>query len=390
MEIRQLTPQERLEANLISTIAFHFRVEDLEKEREKSLKETDENWGAFDADGRMMARIINTRYESWLDGKLIRNGGIGGVSTLPEYRESGAIRAIFSRLLPAARANGEIVSTLYPFNHAFYRKFGYETVCFENLYCFAPEVLRDYRFGGQAVQWRPGEAIDGYLQLYERFSKECNLMMKRSEQGFRQMHFEGKYYQDRKFAYLLSAHGKPIAYVIFQDVRHDPAAILRVTDLAWDGRDGFLSILGFLGRFTADYGSVELPLPSGIDLYSVIHSPKAYDIEKKPHQHYMIRVVNTAKLLETIRKPTGCRFVVRVTGDGQIQENNGCFAVGEDVRATDESPDLSVDIRALGQLACGAVSLREAAYREDVEICGNADVLEGVFQRKNLFVEDHF
>ena len=114
MEIRRLTAQEKFEANLISTVAFHMRMEDPEKSREESLKDTKEDWGAFDDDGRMMARIINHRFESVLDGQLIPNGGIGAVSTLPEYRNSGAVREIFNRLIPEAYRNGEVISTLKP------------------------------------------------------------------------------------------------------------------------------------------------------------------------------------------------------------------------------------------------------------------------------------
>ena len=142
MEVRQLSAAEHFEADLISHIAFHMHMADPEKAREDSGKLKEEDWGAFDPDGKMMARIINNRYDCYLDGTLIRNGGIGAVSTLPEYRNTGAVRAIFSKLLPNDYRNGTVISTLYPFSHAFYRKFGYETICQRNVYSFAPEVLR--------------------------------------------------------------------------------------------------------------------------------------------------------------------------------------------------------------------------------------------------------
>lgn len=390
MEVRKLTENEHFEANVISYVAFHSRVEDLEKAREESWKLAIEDWGAFADDGRMMARVLNYRFDTFLDGKTVVSGGIGGVSTLPEYRDSGAIRRIFGQLLPAAYRNGEVISTLYPFNHAFYRKFGYETACWRHDYECSPAVLRDYRFDGTVVPWQPGDPVGDYTALYNRFAASFNLAMRRDDQMMGK-HLKGEPLKDRKFAYLLREQGKPVAYLIFQDIRHDPAAILSVEDWAWDGRTGMNALLGFLARFSADYGSVRLFLPASLQLFSFIRSPQAYEIQQNVRQGYMIRPINVQKLLEAIRKPVGCRFVIRVEGDPYIAENNGAWEVTEGGAApTDRAPDMTVSIQALGQMAAGCVSLAEARYRPDVAVAGNEETLSKVFVRKPVFVEDHF
>ena len=390
MEVRLLKPEEHFEANLISTVAFHMKMEDPEKNREESLKSTDEDWGAFSEDGKVMARIINNHYETRLDGQRIRNGGIGAVSTLPEYRNTGAVKAIFEKLIPEAYRNGEIISTLYPFNHAFYRKFGYETVRWQDHYEFVPAVLSGYRFSGDAELWKPGDPVSEYTTLYNRFADSFNLAMVRDDKMMLDL-IKGEYYKDRKFCYLLRENGKAVAYLIFQDVRNDPAAILTVKDLAWDGRTGFYAILGFLARFTADYGTIRLFLPSCLQLLSVIQTPRAYDIQQTATQSYMIRAMNVKRLLEIIKKPDDCQFVIRVEGDAQIPENNGTWKVcGNSVEETEETPDLTVSIQAFGQMAAGAVNLAEAMYRPDVTVSGNEAVLEKVFVRKPILVEDHF
>ena len=389
MEVRLLKDQERFDAALVSHVAFHMRMEDPEKARETAVKETLQDWGAFDDDGTLMAHIINNQYECWLDGKTIRNGGIGAVSTLPEYRNTGAIREIFQALIPHAYADGEVISTLYPFSHAFYRKFGYETVCWKNTYTFAPGVLKNYRFNSRAQLWKPGDPSEAWTALYNRFASAYNLAILRNEEAMLE-HLKGEYYKDRKFCYLLCDGSRPIAYVIFQDIRHDPAAILEVKDLAWEGRAGFEAILGFLARFSADYGTIRLFLPRDLELLNLIRCPNAYEIEKTSAQNYMIRVINAVKLLETIRKPVDSRFVIQITDD-LIPENNGTWTVTDQaVSPTDEVPDLTVSERALGQLACGVVSLNEAEYRPDTVVHGNREVLERVFVRKVILVEDHF
>ena len=389
MEIRQLQGEERFQARLISTVAFHQRMEDPEKAKQESEKETDQDWGAFDEDGTLMAHIINNQFTSWLDGTLIRNGGIGAVSTLPEYRMDGAVKEIFRALLPHAYADGEVISTLYPFSHAFYRKFGYETVCWKNIYEFSPSVLKGYAFYGKVRLWKQGDPVQTWTELYNRCASGYNLAICRDERRMEE-HLKGEYYKDRKFCYMLYEAEEPVAYLIFQDIRHDPQAILDVRDLAWNGPRGFRAILGFLARFSADYGTIRLFLPREIELLSLIRSPLVYDIQKTSEQSYMIRVVNAVKALEAMKKPAGCRFVIRVT-DEMIPENNGIWAVtGEGVVPTEKEPDLIVSEKALGQLVSGAVSLPEALYREDTVVLGNREMLERVFVRKPILVEDHF
>ena len=389
MEIRLLSGEERFQARLIATVAFHQRMEDPEKARQESEKETCQQWGAFHEDGTLMAQIINNQYMSWLDGTLVRNGGIGAVSTLPEYRMEGAVKEIFKVLLAHAYTDGEVISTLYPFSHAFYRKFGYETVCWKNVYEFSPAVLRGYAFYGEASLWKQGMPVSGWTELYNRFASSYNLAISRDDRAMGER-LKGEYYKDRKFCYMLHENGKPVAYLIFQDIRHDPQAILDVQDLAWDGPGGLRAILGFLARFSADYGSIRLFLPRDIELLSLIRSPLAYDIRKSTEQSYMIRVVNAERALETMKKPAGTSFVVRIT-DELIPENNGTWKVTSDaVSPTEEEPDLTVTEKALGQLVSGAVSLSEALYREDTVVTKNRETLDRVFVRKPILVEDHF
>jgi predicted acetyltransferase len=389
MEVRLLKENEQIRAAEIAVISFHMRVENLESVENDWGQGTYRHWGAFDDDGMLMAHMLDHQYESWLDGTLVRNGGIGAVSTLPEYRTDGAVREIFRKLIPAAYADGEVISTLYPFSHAFYRKFGYETVCWKNVYEFSPAVLRGYVFGGKVRQWKTGDPVSDWTKLYNAFSSSFNLAISRDDARMGK-HLEGVFYKDRKFGYMLWEDGKPAAYLIFQDIRHDPQAILEVQDLAWDGPAGFRAILGFLSRFSADYGTIRLFLPRNIELLSLIRSPLAYDIQKTTDQAYMIRVINAVKALEAIRKPEGCSFVIRIS-DEMIPENNGTWKVNAGgVSPTEEEPDLCVSERALGQLVCGAVSLAEAEYREDTAVQKNREMLEKVFIRKPILVEDHF
>ena len=391
MKIRKISGSERFDAYLISAYCFHERIEDVEAQRERVEAETIEDWGAFAEDGTLMARIINNHFQLFVDGQPVQAGGIGAVSTLPEYREGGAVREIFRELLQEGYRRGEVISALYPFKQAFYRKQGYEVVTFQSNYEFRPAVLSEYSFDGTVTRWNPGEKVDAYLKIYNQFAANYNFAMLRDENSMLEHMKVKQLYKERKFSYLFSKNGENIGYLIFTDVRSDPAAILHVEESAWINREGFYAIFGFLSRFEADYGKIQLPLPHGIDLLRIIRSPRAYEIHKTCRHDFMVRVMNAKKLLELIRKPADCDFTIRVT-DELIPENNGVWRVtGDTVEVSDTSmPDLVVSQRALGQMAMGCINPDEAMLRPDVEVCGKEEMLRRVFVEKKIFMGEHF
>lgn len=391
MQVRKLQGKERFDAYLTAVYCFHMRVDDVEAEREKHESDVKEDWGAFDEDGMLMGRILNHKFEFYLDGRTVRTGGIGGVATLPEYRNRGVIRAIFEKLLPAAYEDGEVISTLYPFNHEFYRKQGYEVLTAWNEYSLSPGALCRYHFDGEVCKWNPGDPVTDLMRVYGAFAPRFNLSLARTEEEMQKTVGVDKPYKDRKFTYVLKKDKKPIAYVVFKDVYHDPAAILQVEECAWTDREGFNAILGFLGRFTADYGTVRMNLPKGIDLIRIIESPLAYEIEKVPAQGFMIRVINAEKLLEVIRKPSDCDFTVKVT-DELIRQNNAVFRVQADcvTRLKKKSADIELSVRTLGQLAVGCLTMDEAMLKKDVTVNSKEDMLTRVFTEKKIFIGEHF
>ena len=81
MKVRKIRKNELPEAYLISAYCFHVRTDDTDAEIRKIDASNREDWGAFDDDGTLMARIINNRYTFYFDGHEVPAGGIGAVST---------------------------------------------------------------------------------------------------------------------------------------------------------------------------------------------------------------------------------------------------------------------------------------------------------------------
>ena len=121
----------------------------------------------------------------------------------PEYREKGAVREIFAELLPQSYKNGEVISALFPFNHEFYRKQGYEVVTFQNYYELKPALLNGYRFDGTITRWNPGEPVDDYLNIYNIFAADYNLAMHQLSSQFSPYNTFGYNYIFHYMVYVL-------------------------------------------------------------------------------------------------------------------------------------------------------------------------------------------
>ncbi len=392
MDIRKISAiDERVWASLSNNLAFGGRrsMDDIRKAVEENPSSHDD-WGCFTDDGKMMAHVQNEHRYTMFDGHEVYTGCIGCVSTFPEYRESGAVRSIFTEhLFPDAYANGEVFSYLFPFYHNFYRKFCYETCCEIPVYRFPITALKGRHFYGQAKLWLPGDDMTAHMAVYSGFIRRYNLTHVRTVEEMK-----GRIHSDpfasRRYTYLLSIGEKACAYFTFCDERKDGRHCIEVVDAAWLGKEGFDAILGFLSRYTADYEDIIIRMPTDIKLGALIPDGKALNLSAM--NVYMARVINAEKVLALLKKPDGCEFTIEVL-DEQIPENNGVWHVsGNKAEKTDAAADISVSVTALGAMALGYVALDTAEYRDDVKVYANREVLEKVFIEKPLYLNtaDHF
>lgn len=81
--------------------------------------------GAYEEDvlaGLIMSLPLNMT----INQVSYKMGGVGFVSTYPEYRNRGIMKQLMQELLRKMRLNGETVSVLAPYSVSFYRYFGWE------------------------------------------------------------------------------------------------------------------------------------------------------------------------------------------------------------------------------------------------------------------------
>ena len=386
MIIRRLHKEDLLDAARIRSISFHGKLN--EEEAAKGIEKTPEDrlyehWGCFDEDGSMMACIINNDFTVRFDGQLVKMGGIGGVATLPEYRYGGAVKETLRAILKDARENGEVFSALYPFSHEFYRKAGYEMFSPIMDYQFPPAAVKSYKHTGWTKRIKKGGDNAEMKRIYAQFAEKYNLMLERPEGRYR----IGDPFGAEDFTMLLGDERGARAYLYYQTDR-DGGNVLHIRDIAFADSEGLRMCLGYLGRMSADYVKIRLSAPSDVPVMQLI--PESYDVTPRFKEQPMARTTNVEKALMLMKKPADADFTIRVEDDF-LPDNSGTYHVtAERVERTEKEAELIVDQRTFTLLALGALSLEEAAYRADVKIAGNGEMLSRAFVRKPLFIADYF
>lgn len=351
----------------------------------------DSQYAAFaDDDETMLATMTVVPWTANFDGHPVPMGGIGGVASLPQHRRGGAIRACFAAALPDMFAGGTLLSYLYPFSTAFYRKFGYELGC-------------DW------VKWRlklsgmPAPDVSGYWRLSEPdcpLTGDVRAIDRLREGRYNCMVLNGDteylYLQDNPFV------SRKYTYVYY-DGADRPRAHMTVAPgngeldcprFVFDDREGFLGLLALLKRLSADHSHATLYLPDDMDLRGILPEWRFGNVQRTVEQRGMVRAVNVEGLLRLARMRSEGRLRVAVK-DTQIDENNDCFEVdfapGREnrVRRVDAAPDIELTIQDFSRLIVGCCS-PDSMWLPEMKLNGSLEEAAKVFYRKPTFISALF
>ena len=399
MEVRKLsTLAERLDAMKISSIAFVGTLDlaKAEQELQEEMKKDDggvDYYGTFDEDGRMTSHMINNVFHILYDGRIVQMGGIGNVSSLPEFRRKGGIRDIFRVVFEDMRARGFVFSALYPFSHPYYRMFGYE-------FCHAPlkqraliADLKKFPCPYSVRMHEQGECIQPFKDVYQRFILGKNMGIIRSDSQWDII--KGEIFKDRTYRYLFSDDTGVHGYICFRSEGMGEERAATIRDIAYDSPEALHGILGFMYRLSAQYKYLEGHFPPDVDLRTLIDEP--YGVTQTVDTRGMYRVMDVSKALLLMRHPRQAGSYTIEVKDDFIPENTGVYAVkfadcaAISVDKTDAGDaDITVSVQTLAQMVLGFHDLSSLLYRPDVVRRGNAETLSAVFIRKDCYFNDYF
>lgn len=281
--------------------------------------------GAF-IKNTLVGDITMQEYNIMLRNSVQKTGFLAGCATNPEFRNQGIMRGLLLEQLAEMNKNGFALCHLHPFLHAFYRKFGWETVSY--MY----KVVSKENF----VETYAKENVihyDKLIVLYKSFVDKFDGYFLRSPE---EMSLRiGEHINDG--GKVLSTEGGYAVYFVLGD-KVDVIEMVAADD----------SNLQELLSMLAGYG-----LPVGYYVPDTAALQKTGVLE----EYTMMRIVNAKKLFQNIRMPDA-RFTIEIQDDFCEWNNTSLLVEYKDGAAnvndyTGKNADARVDIRELGRLAAG-------------------------------------
>lgn len=410
MIVRKIRPDEYKRVAEFCALAFQWSYDDKGQNPEEVLQQMlkapesrqdlhwDWQWAAFEDDGRtMMSTFTVIPYQANFDGHSVGMAGIGGVATLPQYRRQGGVRACFEKALPDMFENGMLLSYLYPFSTAFYRKFGYELGCERDLYRIRLDGMPGFEASGTFHLLEPQyDLLNDIRQVYDAFASRYNLMTADEEIEYAWVK-KANPFRDVAYTYVYrAADGTPKGVLTYKPVAEGGVRTLDCTERFWfSDTEGFCALIHLLMRLKADHSHAKFFLPTDAELGQLIPEWSFENVARERHTHGMVRVVNAVEVLKCAKMRGDGELVIELS-DGQIAQNNGRFHVtfvGGTVTAvekTDSDADISLTIQDFSRLICGRYDVNDLRWLPGVKLNCEPEKAAKVFYRKPMYINRPF
>lgn len=394
MIVRRITAGERRRAEELFSIAFETPWQEEAYPTEK--------YAAFlDDDETMTSCLSILPFSVCFDGKTVKMAGIGGVSSLPQYRRTGGIRGCFEKMLPDLYREGYMLSILYPFSTNYYRKFGYEVWARGARYELDLSHIPQFPREGRSL------LTDGSNR--EKCLADIRLLTKDWEQRYngmaeltgREYAFvtEADPYRKQEFVYIhYDAQDVPAGYMVYRREKDGQEQRLVCSRFVFRNREGIQGLLALAKSMQADHRSIVFTLPSSIRLDPLIDEWSLGAFKRSDASLGMARVVNVEAALQAACYRGSGRLSLEIS-DEQIAENNGvftvCFQEGRAVSVacgSAEKAAIRMEIPELSRFLLGAADASALAYSRRVSGCSREDfdLLGQIFYEKPCFLTEYF
>lgn len=191
-------------------------------------------------------------------GKVMPMGGVSGVCSMPAARRGGHIRALLQHSLEDMHAQGQAVSTLFPFKTSFYQMFGYAGWQAPLWARIEPRSLAPYLHipkSGVVKQRLSNDAADDLYTFLQRSQQDVHGMSNSPRTRFNNI-------VERYPTWFMSVHeDDQITGGMCYKMNLDKG-VMEVVAVFWNTRNGMLNVLDFMARHVDQVKIISMPVQS--------------------------------------------------------------------------------------------------------------------------------
>lgn len=313
-------------------------------------------YGLYEKGALQAAYTLHDFRAHWGGEGVLPLGGIAGVGSFVEARGRGHVAALLQHALATMRERGQVVSALYPFAWAFYRRFGWDWVGERRRVTLPLAEVRSSPEGRNVSELRAEEARGTLEPIYAAFAR-----------GYRGVHDAETHQWDdllrhqdgrRTYVYVHQAPGSaPDGYLVWRYPGGGGTGQVRA--LVANTPAAYRGLLSLLHYFATQCPKARLDLPADDPLWAHV---MYWDLETRLGPVFMGRVVDAPAALQSLKSGAPDGQATLALRDEHAPWNGGTWRItGENgaISCTPASgePDLACDIAAFSQAFWGAPSL---------------------------------
>ncbi len=318
-------------------------------------------------------------------------GGVGDVSTFPQYRGRGAVRACMEAALMSMLEKGQAFSYLYPFSTAFYGKMGYGLGCRAVSWEIPIRALKKKPTRGTFSLFEEGQDLQPFQQIYTAFVSGRNMAVQREEIDWKP--FVKTKWESKTYTYLYRLdNGQPGGYFTMGPEQEEQGVVMNCQEFVFCSQEALEAMLTFMTGFAANYDVVRLQLPEDVLLEP--HIQECVDVKQSRYNKGMVRAVWVQQVLQQAAYRGEGSAVLQIL-DELCPWNNKTFQVefsekGAVVQETQRQPDITLPVALFSECIIGRYDTAQLVCLEAFAQAGNQENLQKVFYQKRNWIQDGF
>jgi predicted acetyltransferase len=255
-----------------------------------------------EADGKLTASMLCTPGIVRFQNDLVPLSAVGGVATLPEYRNKGHAALMMERSVRLLYDAGYHTSALWPFSYHYYRKFGWEVGCEHRKYTISSELASQL---SKPDGTRPirAEDLQQISKLVDRFSRNHNCVTVRDELWWsciRSIYVDGFSFdgnanpKESRCPWVHESDGKIDGYCLFSVIGEGEQSIVDIKELVADTVHARWAILSRMSQVGA--ATISFSAPIHDEFLQEIPNPRVVGCQIEAG--FQFRVINPRDALE--------------------------------------------------------------------------------------------